>query len=422
MSNKFSSISPNLRAIPNWHLSGNPSPPEILSNKIILTPPAPGNQRGAIWSEGVLQHSEWTVDIDFRATGPERGGGNLQIWYARDGPQNVGTASVYTVGRFDGLVLVVDQYAGSGGYVRGFLNDGSTDYRAHQAVDSIAFGHCQYSYRNLGRPSRIAIKHTNDAFRVSVDGTLCFESDKIKLPLGYNFGITAASAENPDSFEIMQFVTTTEQHTPDIQDPNQGQNQQYISNENQNQEPPQNQRGKGRSGIQAPQSKARAGDIPAFSDPPEEPASNFHSSAEQFADLHNRLQIMMKHISAANRDHNTFQTETTTRHTELMSSLGSLTSTVSRLASSIQGLENKLEAVHKDVKSTKNELHASLDRHFNGMRHDVRNTEDSLMGHVNKHAFGWGKVLGVVALSQIVSVGAYLLYKKRKASTPKKYL
>jgi hypothetical protein len=69
---------------------------------------------------------------------------------------------------------------------------------------------------------------------VSVDGTLCFESDKIKLPLGYNFGITAASAENPDSFEIMQFVTTTEQHTPDIQDPNQGQNQQYISNENKN--------------------------------------------------------------------------------------------------------------------------------------------------------------------------------------------
>jgi len=78
--------------------------------------------------------------------------------------------------------------------------------------------------------------------------------------------------------------------------------------------------------------------------------------------------------------------------------------------------------VHRDVKNTKSELHTSLDRQFNGMRHDVRKTEDSLMGHVKEHAFGWGKVLGVVALSQVVSVGAYLLYKKRKASMPKKYL
>jgi mannose-binding lectin 1 len=92
---------------------GKPNVPEILSNKIVLTPPAPGNQRGAIWSEKVLQHSQWTVDVDFRATGPERGGGNLQIWYARNGKEDVGTSSIYTVGRWEGLALVVDQYAGS---------------------------------------------------------------------------------------------------------------------------------------------------------------------------------------------------------------------------------------------------------------------------------------------------------------------
>ena len=92
---------------------GKPSPPEILSNKIVLTPPAPGNERGAIWAEKPLLHSNWAVDVDFRATGPERGGGNLQIWYAKNGREEVGTSSVYTVGRFDGLVLIIDQYAGS---------------------------------------------------------------------------------------------------------------------------------------------------------------------------------------------------------------------------------------------------------------------------------------------------------------------
>ena len=53
------------------------------------------------------------MDIDFRVTGPERGGGNMQIWYAKDGHNQVGTASIYTAGKFDGLVLVIDQYAGS---------------------------------------------------------------------------------------------------------------------------------------------------------------------------------------------------------------------------------------------------------------------------------------------------------------------
>ena len=40
----------------------------------------------------------------------------MQIWYARDGQSEVGTSSIYTVGKFDGLVLVIDQYAGSVSY------------------------------------------------------------------------------------------------------------------------------------------------------------------------------------------------------------------------------------------------------------------------------------------------------------------
>lgn len=55
---------------------------------------------------------EWTAAIEFRATGPERGGGNLHIWYTKDGQSDIGTSSIYTVGKFDGLVLVVDMYGG----------------------------------------------------------------------------------------------------------------------------------------------------------------------------------------------------------------------------------------------------------------------------------------------------------------------
>ena len=59
------------------------------------------------------------------------------------------------------------------------MNDGSTDYRSHHAVDSLAFGHCSFAYRNLGRPSRIEIKQAANSFEVVVDSRRCFASDKV---------------------------------------------------------------------------------------------------------------------------------------------------------------------------------------------------------------------------------------------------
>ena len=119
-------ISPDLSSIPNFRLLGDPTQPTILSNKIILTPPAPGNQRGAIWGDQTLQQAGWTADIDFRATGPERGGGMLTVWLARNGQYEIGTSSIYTVGKFEGLALNIDTYAGtvwsSLGYFRGSTN------------------------------------------------------------------------------------------------------------------------------------------------------------------------------------------------------------------------------------------------------------------------------------------------------------
>ena len=53
---------------------------------------------------------EWTVDFDFRASGPERGGGNLQVWYTKDGEAAIGPSSIYTVGKFDGLAMVIDTH------------------------------------------------------------------------------------------------------------------------------------------------------------------------------------------------------------------------------------------------------------------------------------------------------------------------
>jgi len=218
--------------------TGTPETPQVLSNKVILTPPAPGNARGSIWASNPNKYATWVADVDFRVGGPERGGGNLNIWLARGGNSDIGQSSIYTISKFDGLALVLNQHGGSGGMIRGFLNDGTIDFKSQPNIDSLAFGHCNYAYRNLGRPSQIKFRQTQDNFRVEIDGRLCFESNKISIPPGYSFGITAASADVADSHEVFKMVVMTEnlaatvegsppmRRVPDSNNGNQGTQQQ----------------------------------------------------------------------------------------------------------------------------------------------------------------------------------------------------
>jgi mannose-binding lectin 1 len=89
------------------------------------------------------------------------------------------------------------------------LNDGTIAYNQHSNVDSLAFGHCDYAYRNLGRPSVIKIEQSSSLFQVTVDDKLCFQTPKVILPAGNVFGVTAATPDNPDSFELFRFVVTS---------------------------------------------------------------------------------------------------------------------------------------------------------------------------------------------------------------------
>ncbi len=210
------------------------------------------------------------------------------------------------------------------------------------------------------------IKQHESGFRVDVDGKLCFESSKIRLPLGYNFGITAASAENPDSFEVFKFVTTTESHTPDVHDSNAG-----IQNQRMSRPPVANN-------IPSPNQAPNPGfspnnDIPSFSDPPEAPASQYKSSAEQFSDLHNRLQAMMRSINALHKANDLYSQQAAVRHEDLMGHIVRQENALER----IEVLMKKLEEVQRDVKQTKSDLHNALDNHVAGLRGEVTRTHNS---------------------------------------------
>jgi mannose-binding lectin 1 len=137
---------------------------------------------------------------------------------------------------------------------------------------------------------------------------------------------------------------------------------------------------------------------------------------------------MMKHINSLARDVTHFHSLAASRHEtilELLKKLESSTGAMSSIPATLQKLENmerKLDDVTRDVKQTKSDLHNALDQHVAGLKSEVRSAHSTLLGTVSGLGLGAGKFLLIVVGSQAVTVGAYLMYKKRKNGGMKKYL
>jgi hypothetical protein len=59
------------------------------------------------------------------------------------------------------------------------LNDGSIDFKNQPHIEALAFGHCDYAYRNLGRLTTLQIRQDSRGFEVKVDDKTCFLSEKV---------------------------------------------------------------------------------------------------------------------------------------------------------------------------------------------------------------------------------------------------
>ncbi|KAG8629019.1 hypothetical protein KVT40_002884 [Elsinoe batatas] len=389
-------ISSDGRTIANWHVVGEGHTPQILSDRIILTPPAPGHARGSLWSQHPNSESEWTAEATFRASGSDRGSGNFQIWYVNHGDSVVKANSVYTVPKFEGLVITVDQHGGRGGMLRGFLNDGGVDYKNHHLVDSLAFGHCDFFYRNLGRSSKIKITHDERGIEVKVDEQLCFSSSKVSLPSGYTFGMTAATSDNPDSFEVNKFAvikTHNQPHPGHFAEPASQQQQQRLPEHHLPNAPEQI---------------------------PDRDAASIKKQEEQFADLHNRLQGMSHQVNNIFNEFDRLSRDLNAKHAELMSrSAGARGSdeTLRTISSRVENIEHIIHGIERDVSSRDyghhlNELHEAVTAHL----------PDSIHKVVKSSAPKITTLLAMIVVVQVVLFGVYLLYKKRRDSAPKKFL
>lgn len=403
-------ISPNGRAVPGWHLSGENHTPQLLSDRIILTPPAPGGTRGAIFADNPITQPEWVVETEFRASGQERGSGNINFWFVDTGRSAVGQSSIYTVGKFDGLALVVDQYGSRGGSIRGFLNDGSANFKDHHNVDSLAFGHCDYAYRNLGRPSKLRIENGPHGLRVDIDGTSCFHSEKINLPPGYFFGVSAAASENPDSFEVYKFAASTT-NSITREEPNSEARRQHLE---------------------------KLDKFPGSPEVlPDADASTILDQTHQFADLHNRLQAMNHQFTNMFTEFERLSRQLNDRHAELMAKVGGPNAGDSSdksqqptgeallpLSRRIENVERIVLAIQRDVEGKDYREHlTNLQQSIEGVRGGLTEHLPETISHmISTAAPKMGMFIFVVIAFQVMLAGAYIIYKRRRANAPKKYL
>lgn len=436
-------MSPDLRTIPKFTLSGDPT--QIYSNKIILTPPAPGNKRAALWSQGTLNSPKWEASLQFRATGPERASGRIHLWLVKDGFNNVGTNSIYTVGKFDGLSIVIDQYGNSGGMIRAFLNDGTKHFGQHLSVDGLAFGHAPYSYRNLGRPSTVKVIQDWHNFRVEVDNMLAFQTSSIRVPEGYNIGVSAASADSPDSFEVFSLTVSTgeaeEGATYNRQPGSNNADPPSKATEPIKDTPPAPQgrgtRDTGSSSGGTSTSYLSADRIPASSEINPLPA-NAISQSHQFADLHYRIQDLTSHLLALQSDFQSYQAEATRRHGNLLeraakaeaaaASREIATGGRAEMQELLEKMDRRMQGMEKMLGETKRDVAGGSDRverlrqqlveGHSSILEGVQGTVGTLTGSMPR--LTW--IIVVVLGSQMGVVGAFMWYKRRKNVGYKKFL
>jgi len=404
-------VSPDGRGAQGWSASSVNHNLNWMSDRVILTPPVPGNAKGALWSDASTSTSDWTVNLDFRASGQESGSGNLNLWYTKD-KDRIGTDSVYNAEKFDGLVLVIDQYGGTGGKIRGFLNDGSQNFRTHSSLEALAFGHCDYSYRNLGRPSRLKLSNTN-GLTVSVDDKVCFSTQKVSLPSGYYFGITASTGENPDSFEVLKFHTQA-----GFGSNSQPQGQVPVAQRDQ----PQLQK------------------LDAFPGAPEyvpdRDAEDFKSQADQFTDLHNRIQGLQHQIANMFLEFKGLSDKLDAKHNEMLvqvqNAQGSrdtglppdIVGKINRMNDKIESMDRVLNTVKgevegKDYRQHLNELNTAIANLHGGL---TEHLPDRILDIMRRHSPQFGMLVFIVVGVQVVLAGAYVVYKRRRHSSPKKFL
>jgi mannose-binding lectin 1 len=157
-------------------------------------------------------------------------------------------------------------------------------------------------------------------------------------------------------------------------------------------------------------------------DLPDADPESIVSSKAQFADLHNRLQGLNHHISSVYRSHHDFTRVSEQRHAELSGQIDDLRKFLQLRMDKLDTLDQRVGGLEREVKDLRSELARKIKDSEMAVKGHVGDQHQNLAETVKAHAApGHGRLIFVIIVGQLLLVGGYVVYKRRKSS-PKKYL
>lgn len=256
------------------------------------------------------------------------------------------------------------------------------------------------------------------------------------LPSGNTFGITAASAENPDSFEIFKFALSV----PDAAAPG---SQSYQHRPYESQHVPNNNK--------------------QNSNPNQQQAPNVDNSVidNRLNDMQNRLQVLMGITERLLTEMQSLSSKVDERHQDALKKLAPNRDQAGQIEQRMQRIENMLQAVQKDVKNSDlkkqfNKLQDSLKSSHSGVIEHLQSTSHRtymsfsileffqsrfrpillesakrkpktnhikpLLAEILSSTPRMGFFIFLIVAFQLSLAASYIIYKRRRSSMPKKFL
>jgi mannose-binding lectin 1 len=239
---------------------------------------------------------------------------------------------------------------------------------------------------------------------------------QVNLPDGYYFGVSASSAENPDSFEVHKFiVSTTDSHTRE--EPNKKYAQSTWHQEQANMASQQVH-----SQQTHKQGSADHSNIPQMLE--DVLAGSIRSQADQFADLHNRIQIINNRVAEIHEMVDHIWSTNNEQYTNLMNRIVPIDDRSAATVRNVEKVERTTMEILRDLESKDFKdmiqlIHLTLENSHEGLS---RSLPDAMGVAVAKHGPSLTSFFFVAVAVQIMVTGAYVVYKNRRNSQPKKYL
>ncbi|XP_005089869.1 vesicular integral-membrane protein VIP36 [Aplysia californica] len=198
--------------VPQWDFMGS----TMVTNNYIRLTPDRQSKIGAIWNNVPCFVPNWEIHIQFKVHGSGKTlfGDGFAVWYTKERMKigNVfGNADPFT-----GLAIFMDTYSNHNGphnhnhpYISAMLNNGSLTYDHDTDGTHTQLSGCEAQFRNKDYDTYVSIRYERNTLTVSTDidnksgWKDCFSVSGIKLPVGYYFGVSAATGDLADNHDVM---------------------------------------------------------------------------------------------------------------------------------------------------------------------------------------------------------------------------